>query len=124
MDHQLIGTCFSLFKKIEKKRDKKRSNGAFKSGAGKNSWDVKSIFKAAHTILHDTSAQRVDFISVTGEERFPLFFCATRWVEDTVVADRLTEIFESITKILRYWERFPKSKQPSSKSFLSSRSCQ
>ena len=59
-------------------------------------WDIKSIFKAAYTILHDTPAWREDFISVTGEERFPLFFCATCWVEDTVVADRLIEIWENI----------------------------
>ena len=62
---------------------------AFKSGAEKNSWDVKSIFKAAYTILCDTPAWREDFIYVTVEGRFSLFFCATRWVEDAVVADRL-----------------------------------
>ena len=70
------------------------------------------------TILHDTPVRREDFISVTGQERFPLFFCATRWVEDTDAADRLIEIWESITKIIRYWERLPKSKQPYSKSFF------
>ena len=90
---------------------------AFKSGAEKNGWDIKSIFKAAYTILLDTPARREEFISVTGEERVPLFVCA-RWVEDTVVADRLIEIWESITKTVKYWERLPKSKQPSSKSFF------
>ena len=39
-------------------------------------------------------------------------------MEDTVVADGLIEIWESRTKIVRYWERLPKSKQPSSKSFF------
>ena len=81
-------------------------------------WDIKSIFKAAYTILHDTPAWREDFISVTGEERFPLFFCATCSVEDTVVADRLIEIWENITKIARYSKRLPKSNQLSSKSFF------
>ena len=37
--------------------------------------------------------------------------------ENTVVADRLIEIWDSI-KIVRYWEKLPKSKQPASKSFL------
>ena len=36
-------------------------------------------------------------------------------MENTVVVVRLIEIWESITKIVRYWERLPKSKQPSSK---------
>ena len=39
-------------------------------------------------------------------------------MEDTVVTDRLIEIWESRTKIVRYWERLPKSKQSSSKSFF------
>ena len=37
---------------------------------------------------------------------------------DTVVADQLIEIWDSIIKIVRYWEKLPKSKQPASKSFL------
>ena len=74
-------------------------HGAFKSGAEKNDWDIKSIFKTTYTIFHDTPAWREDFISVTGEERFPLFFSAT------VVANKLIEIWESIiTKIVRQWE--------------------
>ena len=32
------------------------------------------MFKTAYTILHDTPSRREDSISVTGEERFPLFF--------------------------------------------------
>ena len=39
-------------------------------------------------------------------------------MEDIVVADRLIEIWESITKIVRYWDRLPKSKQLSLKSFF------
>lgn len=42
--------------------------GALKSGAEKNGWDIKPIFKAAYTILHGTSVQTGDFTSVTGEE--------------------------------------------------------
>ena len=39
-------------------------------------------------------------------------------MEDTVVADRLIEIWENITEIARYWKRLPKSNQLSSKSFF------
>ena len=77
-------------------------HGAFKSGAEKNDCNIKSIFKAVYTILHDTAVRREDFTSATGEERYSLFFCATCWVEDTAVADILTEIWESIAKIVRY----------------------
>ena len=71
---------------------------------------MKAIFKGSFTILHDTPARREDYISIRGEERFPLFFCATQWVEDTGVANRLIEIWYSVIKIVRYWEKLTKSK--------------
>ena len=55
-------------------------HGVFKTGAESSSWNMKIILKGAFTILHDTPVRREDYISITGEERFPLFFCATRWV--------------------------------------------
>ena len=39
-------------------------------------------------------------------------------MEDRVVADWLIEIWDSIVKIVRYWEKLPESKQPASKNFL------
>ena len=52
-------------------------HGAFKTGAESAGWNMKAILKGAFTILSDTPARREDYISVTGEEMFPLFFCAT-----------------------------------------------
>ena len=93
-------------------------HGAFKTGAESTSWDVKSVLKGSYQILHDTPARRDDYTSITGSETFPLSFCATRWIEDRAVADRLIELWDNITKIMAYWEKLPKSKQPSSKSFF------
>ena len=62
-------------------------------------------------------ARREDYIAITGEERFHLFFCATRWVEETISAVWLVEIWNSIIKIVSYWEKVQKSKQ-TLKSFL------
>ena len=81
-------TNWKLHELIQKDREEKEQNklldigscsfhiilGAFKSGAEKNGWDIKPIFKAAYTILHGTSVRTEDFISVTGEERYPLSF--------------------------------------------------
>ena len=125
-------TNWKFFNSLQKARVKKERHnlidigscslyiihGAFKTGAESSGWNMKVILKGAFTILHDTPARREDNISVTGEERFPLFLCATRWVEDTVVANRLIEIWDSIIKIVRYWKKLPKSKQPASKNFL------
>ena len=104
MDHQRIGNCLNLFKKIRNKKLVFRKwilyftyNARRIQIWSREKWlGIKSVFKAVYTILHDTPARRKDFISVTSVERFSLFFCTTRWVEDTVVADRLNEIWESI----------------------------
>ena len=49
--------------------------------------------------------------------RIPTIFCATRWVEDKKVSDRLLCIWLNIIKIINFWKSLPKRKQPSSKSF-------
>ena len=123
MDHQLIGNCLNLLKKIEKKRNILLDIGscclhiihrAFKSGVENNDWDIKSIFKAAYTILHDTPAWREDFyICNRMKKDFHYFF-----VQLAGWKIQFLEIWNSITKIARYWERLPKSREPSSKSFF------
>ena len=44
-------------------------------------------------------------------------FCF-RWVEDKPVSERLLELWPSIVKMVNYWEGLPKSKRPSSKSYV------
>ena len=80
--------------------------GVFKTGAESPGWNIKGISKGVFTILQDTPARREDYIAITGEERFFLF-CETRWVEDTIVADWIIEIWDSIIKIVRYWKKSP-----------------
>ena len=46
-----------------------------------------------------------------------LFSFSYRWVENKVVANRLIELWPSIEKKVRYWNKFSKSKQPRSKSY-------
>ena len=92
-------------------------HGAFKTGAESTNWELKNILKGAFNLLHDSPARRDEFISLTGSDKFPLYFCMTRWVEDRKVADRLIDIWDNITKIVNWWKKLPKSKQPTCKSF-------
>ena len=55
-------------------------------------------------------------MTVTQSSEYPLFFCATRWVEDKVSDPRLC-IWPNIIKIMNFLKSLPKRKQPSSKSF-------
>ena len=47
----------------------------------------------------------------------PLFFCATRWVENKRVALRLIEIWPHVVKMVNFWKSLAKSKQPQGKSW-------
>ena len=92
-------------------------HGAFKTAFEKTEWCLKEIIKGCFVILHDTPARRKDYITVTNCYIFPLFFCATRWVEDKAPADRLIEIWPNILKLFKFWLSLPKRKRPSGKSY-------
>ena len=63
-------------------------HGAFKSGFESTDWEMKKVLKGCYQILHDSPARRVDYITITKSNKFPLAFCSTRWIEDRPVADR------------------------------------
>ena len=92
-------------------------HGSFKTGIEKSEWEMKSLMKASFNILHDSSARQDDYESVTKSSKFPLLFCAVRWIEDVAVADRLIEVWPNIKQIMNFWEKLPKSKQPSNRSY-------
>lgn len=45
------------------------------------------------------------------------FLLYYRWVENKVLSDNLIELWPSLKKIVWYWNKLPKSKQPKSKSY-------
>ena len=47
----------------------------------------------------------------------PIKFASFRWVENKKVADQLIEIWHNIKKLVAHWEKLPKYKRPSSKSY-------
>ena len=47
----------------------------------------------------------------------PIKFASFRWVEDKKGADRLIEIWHNIKNLVAHWEKLPKYKRPSSKSY-------
>ena len=92
---------------------------SFKTHIEVADWDIKATAKDAFQILHNSPAARADYISVSGSNLFPLFFCATCWVEDKKFAEQLLEIMPHISKVVIFWLKLPKLKQPKCKSFES-----
>ena len=93
-------------------------HGTFKTGTEKSEWSIKATMNASFTILHNSPARRDDYDSVTASSKYPLPFCATRWIEDKPVADRLLEVWPNIKLMTKFWEKLPKSKQHQNKSYI------
>ena len=53
-------------------------HNAFKHGAEKNGWELNKLLSAASYVFHASPARREDLTVLTGETRFPTYFCGTR----------------------------------------------
>ena len=90
---------------------------ASKTGAKASGWCVSKILKALARLFLDSPARRADYVEMTGSSLFPMSFCTTRWIEDVPVAQRAIHIWDHVGKIVKYWSKLPKSKQPSAKCY-------
>ena len=94
-----------------------RNAGTFYTGALKSTWNIPKILKAVWQIFHASPAWRDDYISFTGSTSFPHNFCATRWVENKGAVERARSLWEHVVKIVHFWKKLPKSKQPKCDSY-------
>ena len=95
-------------------------HGAFITGSESTNWEMKKKIKkikGSFQLLHGSPARRADYLSVTELDIFPFYFCATRWVEDKKVADRLLELWENLTKDYDRLAVLTKPKRPSCRSY-------
>ena len=49
-------------------------HSAFKCGIESTDWNIKETLKGGHQLLHDNTARRADYASVTQSSEYPLFF--------------------------------------------------
>ena len=61
-------------------------HGAFQTGITKSGWCLGQLLRALHKIFDESPARREVYIRVGSSDKFPLKFCATRWIEDQPVA--------------------------------------
>ena len=55
-------------------------HGVLKTAVESTSWKIKQTLKGIWQILHESPARREDFESITETNKFPLFFCTTKWI--------------------------------------------
>ena len=90
---------------------------AFCKDCQSTDWKIDGFLRVLWYLFHDSPARRGDFTAVTGSTVFPLKFCATRWVEDEMVAQRAIEIWPNIEWYIAHVFKETKSKHPTSASF-------
>ncbi|KAI4829210.1 hypothetical protein KUCAC02_023270 [Chaenocephalus aceratus] len=90
-------------------------HGSFQTGERETGWKIGD---ALWQVFHDSPARREDFSELTKTARFPLKFCATRWVEDLQVAERAIEVWPAVMAYIHSHKKLPKSKVPTSASYL------
>ena len=55
-------------------------HGVLETAVESTSWKIKQTLKSIWQILHESPARREDFESITETNKFPLFFCTTKWI--------------------------------------------
>ena len=92
-------------------------HGAFKRGAVATGWHIDNLLRSLWYLFSDAPAKKEDFIKISESKKFPLQFCATRWLEDIAVAERAILIWPDVQKFITQICAGSKSKIPKSHSF-------
>ena len=68
-------------------------SGSFNTGTEKSNGSLSKILKGAYQILYDSQARCVDYETISESMLYLLFFCATPWVKNKIVADQLLVVW-------------------------------
>ena len=93
-------------------------HGGFQTGITNSGWCLGQLLRALYKIFDESPARREVYIRVGSSDKFPLKFCATRWIEDQPVADQAYVLWPSIVCTVKHWMNLCPSKRPqNNKSF-------
>ena len=92
-------------------------HGAFQTGLQSQGWELNKIFRGMFNIFNESPARREVYTRISESSKFAFQFCATRWVEDEMVAQRGMEIWPNFVKVVKHWESQCKSSRPDNKSY-------
>ena len=71
-----------------------------KGGAIATGWHIDNLLQSLWYLFSDASAKKEDYMKVSTSEKFPLQFCATRWLEDVAAAEKEPFSYSQISKCL------------------------
>lgn len=83
-------------------------HNSFKTSIKSSSWNLVEFLRAIYNVFKHVTVRRAEFIKITGSRKFPLKFCAVRWLNNICVAERADEILSDLIKKCYYFERYEK----------------
>ena len=92
-------------------------SGSLNAGVTETSWEIDKIMKSMWKLLSDSPARRDEYLKFSVSGKFPLKFCATRWVENEDTAERTILIWPDTMLLINHFLTLSKSKQPKNNKF-------
>lgn len=71
-------------------------HNAFKAGIKAPKWEIIDFLRAIYNLFKNVPARRADLIHYSGSSEFPLKFCAVRWLQNIVVAERAEKLLPNL----------------------------
>lgn len=90
-------------------------HNAFKAAMKATAWDIVQFLRAIYNIFAHVPARRADYIRFFGSHQFPLKFCAVRWLQNGVAAERAGLILKNLEKYIAGVQK--EKKEPKSDSY-------
>ena len=87
-------------------------SGSLNAGVTETSWEIDKIMKSMWKLLSDLPPRRDEYLKLGVSGKFPLKFCATRWVENEDTAERAMLVWPDIILLINHFLSLSKSKQP------------
>ena len=87
-------------------------SGSLNAGVTETSWEIDKIMKSMWKLLSDSPPRRDEYLKLGVSGKFPLKFCATRWVENEDTAERAMLVWPDIILLINHFLSLSKSKQP------------
>ena len=92
----------------------------FQSFANSSQCGIKVILKSAYKFFHkcpDMWLAREHYTSEIKGTQYPLPIEKTRWIDNATAVNRLLEIWNDISLLMKFYRDMPRDKQPTSKTF-------
>ena len=86
-------------------------SGSLNADVTETSWEIDKIMKSMWKLLSDSPARREECLKLSVSGKFPLKFCATRWVENKDTVETAMLVWPDIILLINHFLSLSKSKQ-------------